>query len=64
MRRAFSWILGVAALGVGGYYAMLGLQEKRRQVHATLSEAQQAASSARQALAHTEAAARKTREVM
>jgi hypothetical protein len=64
MRRALSWILGAAALGVGGYVALLGLQEKRRQVHAALNEAQHAASSAREALAHTEAAARSTREII
>jgi hypothetical protein len=64
MRRALSWILGAATLGVGGYVALLGLQEKRRQVHAALDEAQHAASNARQALAHTEAAARNTREVI
>jgi hypothetical protein len=64
MRRAFSWILGAAALGVGGYYALLGLQEKRRQVQAALTEAQHASASAREALAHTEAAARQAREVL
>jgi hypothetical protein len=64
MRKALSWLLGAAALGVGGYYAMLGLQEKRRQVHAALGEAQHAAASAREALAHTEAAARSTREAL
>lgn len=64
MRRALSWILGAAAVGVSGYYALLGLQEKRRQVQAALTEAQHASASAREALAHTEAAARKTREII
>ena len=64
MKRAFSWIVGAAALGVGGYYALLGLQQKRRQIDAALGEAQHAASNARDALAHTEAATRATREII